>query len=156
MEVLELNPENGSEDQIDMIVEIVEKDCIGCTKCIQACPVDAIVGAAKQMHTRSLQMPVPVVICAFLYVLLIALFRFQCQNYLNIFHDLKTQTFCNDCGITTMVGQTQTLYQFHGGVVLEHHKSDSLTMKYGLSELPLAKNYIFLWKLAKEITPHQL
>ncbi|HAU94073.1 MAG TPA: electron transport complex subunit RsxB, partial [Alteromonas sp.] len=23
----------------------------GCTKCIQACPVDAIVGAAKQMHT---------------------------------------------------------------------------------------------------------
>ena len=51
MEVLELNPENGSEDPIDMIVEIVEKDCIGCTKCIQACPVDAIVGAAKQMHT---------------------------------------------------------------------------------------------------------
>ena len=25
--------------------------CIGCTLCIQACPVDAIVGAAKQMHT---------------------------------------------------------------------------------------------------------
>lgn len=30
---------------------IVEADCIGCTKCIQACPVDAIVGAAKYMHT---------------------------------------------------------------------------------------------------------
>jgi electron transport complex protein RnfB len=30
---------------------IVEADCIGCTKCIQACPVDAIVGAAKFMHT---------------------------------------------------------------------------------------------------------
>jgi electron transport complex protein RnfB len=30
---------------------IVEPDCIGCTKCIQACPVDAIVGAPKQMHT---------------------------------------------------------------------------------------------------------
>ncbi|MCB1603219.1 MAG: electron transport complex subunit RsxC [Gammaproteobacteria bacterium] len=42
-----------------------------------------------------------------------------------------------------MVGQTQTLYQFHGGVVLEHHKSDSLTN--GLSELPLAKKlYISL------------
>jgi electron transport complex protein RnfB len=30
---------------------IVEADCIGCTKCIQACPVDAIVGASKLMHT---------------------------------------------------------------------------------------------------------
>ena len=30
---------------------IVEADCIGCTKCIQACPVDAIIGAAKHMHT---------------------------------------------------------------------------------------------------------
>jgi Na+-translocating ferredoxin:NAD+ oxidoreductase subunit B len=30
---------------------IDEARCIGCTKCIQACPVDAIVGAAKQMHT---------------------------------------------------------------------------------------------------------
>ena len=29
---------------------IVEADCIGCTKCIQACPVDAIVGGAKHMH----------------------------------------------------------------------------------------------------------
>lgn len=30
---------------------VVEDDCIGCTKCIQACPVDAIVGGAKHMHT---------------------------------------------------------------------------------------------------------
>ena len=33
------------------VAVIVEADCIGCTKCIQACPVDAIVGAAKHMHT---------------------------------------------------------------------------------------------------------
>jgi electron transport complex protein RnfB len=29
---------------------VVEADCIGCTKCIQACPVDAIIGARKLMH----------------------------------------------------------------------------------------------------------
>ena len=50
VEVLELNPENG-EEEADQVVEIVEADCIGCTKCIQVCPVDAIVGAAKHMHT---------------------------------------------------------------------------------------------------------
>ena len=33
------------------IARIVEVDCIGCTKCLKACPVDAIVGAAGQMHT---------------------------------------------------------------------------------------------------------
>jgi electron transport complex protein RnfB len=30
---------------------IDEEECIGCTKCIKACPVDAIIGAAQQMHT---------------------------------------------------------------------------------------------------------
>ncbi len=50
VEILELNPENGAEE-LDQVVEIVEADCIGCTKCIQVCPVDAIVGAAKHMHT---------------------------------------------------------------------------------------------------------
>ncbi|NDB70751.1 MAG: RnfABCDGE type electron transport complex subunit B [Methylocystaceae bacterium] len=30
---------------------IREEECIGCTKCIQACPVDAIVGSAKMMHS---------------------------------------------------------------------------------------------------------
>jgi electron transport complex protein RnfB len=33
------------------VAVIDENLCIGCTLCIQACPVDAIVGAAKQMHT---------------------------------------------------------------------------------------------------------
>lgn len=34
-----------------MLAVIREHECIGCTKCIQACPVDAIIGAAKLMHT---------------------------------------------------------------------------------------------------------
>ena len=33
------------------IAYIREDECIGCTKCIQACPVDAILGSAKLMHT---------------------------------------------------------------------------------------------------------
>ncbi|MBW8369118.1 MAG: electron transport complex subunit RsxB [Arenimonas sp.] len=45
-----LNPDNG-EVKPPVVALIVEDDCIGCTKCILACPVDAIVGAAKQMHT---------------------------------------------------------------------------------------------------------
>ncbi len=47
---LPLNPEHGI-DKPRMLARIVEADCIGCTKCIQACPVDAIVGASKLMHT---------------------------------------------------------------------------------------------------------
>ena len=45
-----LNPVNGIEKPLEVAV-IDEALCIGCTLCIQACPVDAIVGAAKQMHT---------------------------------------------------------------------------------------------------------
>lgn len=36
---------------IRMLAVIDENNCIGCTKCIQACPVDAIVGATRAMHT---------------------------------------------------------------------------------------------------------
>jgi electron transport complex protein RnfB len=35
----------------DLVAVIREAECIGCTKCIQACPVDAILGGAKQMHS---------------------------------------------------------------------------------------------------------
>jgi len=45
-----LNPANGVE-QPRAIARIDEAVCIGCTKCIQACPVDAILGASKLMHT---------------------------------------------------------------------------------------------------------
>lgn len=45
-----LNEEHGEHSE-KTVVYIDEQVCIGCTLCIQACPVDAIVGAAKLMHT---------------------------------------------------------------------------------------------------------
>lgn len=48
--MIPLNPVNGIERERPVAV-IDESLCIGCTLCIQACPVDAIIGAAKQMHT---------------------------------------------------------------------------------------------------------
>ncbi|ABB09262.1 electron transport complex subunit RsxB [Burkholderia lata] len=48
--VIPLNPVNGSEHP-RAVAFIDESLCIGCTLCMQACPVDAIVGAPKQMHT---------------------------------------------------------------------------------------------------------
>jgi Na+-translocating ferredoxin:NAD+ oxidoreductase subunit B len=45
-----LNPANGAEGP-RRVALIDEARCIGCTLCIKACPVDAIVGAAKLMHT---------------------------------------------------------------------------------------------------------
>jgi electron transport complex protein RnfB len=46
-----LDNEYGFSTDIKTVAFIREDECIGCTKCIQACPVDAILGAAKQMHT---------------------------------------------------------------------------------------------------------
>ncbi|PXW22718.1 electron transport complex protein RnfB [Paraburkholderia caballeronis] len=48
--VIPINPVNGVE-RARPVAFIDEQLCIGCTLCMQACPVDAIVGAPKQMHT---------------------------------------------------------------------------------------------------------
>ena len=50
VEVMPLDEEHG-EESVTTVAFIREDECIGCTKCLQACPVDAILGAAKQMHT---------------------------------------------------------------------------------------------------------
>ncbi len=49
-EPLPLNPANGVEGP-ERVAVIDEDRCIGCVKCLPPCPVDAIVGARKQMHT---------------------------------------------------------------------------------------------------------
>lgn len=54
--ILQQDPEPLLADFIPRIkppsrVFINEAECIGCTKCIQVCPVDAIIGSTKQMHT---------------------------------------------------------------------------------------------------------
>lgn len=46
-----LDPECGKTPDTLHIARIEEIHCIGCTLCIQACPVDAIIGANKLMHT---------------------------------------------------------------------------------------------------------
>mgnify|MGYP006146590145 CR=1 FL=1 len=49
---VEAKPLNAAQtESIKRVAFIREDECIGCTKCIQACPVDAIVGASKLMHT---------------------------------------------------------------------------------------------------------
>ena len=53
-ELMGVEPEAlGEEAQasVKKVAYIREDECIGCTKCIQACPVDAILGAGKLMHT---------------------------------------------------------------------------------------------------------
>lgn len=45
-----LDPDRGPH-RAPQVAVIDEEACIGCTKCIRACPVDAIVGASKLMHT---------------------------------------------------------------------------------------------------------
>jgi len=54
--LLDINPEPYLDEmqqksKSSSLAMIREAECIGCTKCIQACPVDAIIGSARQMHT---------------------------------------------------------------------------------------------------------
>jgi electron transport complex protein RnfB len=47
---LPLNPANGTAGP-ELVAQIDEDICIGCTRCLPPCPVDAIIGAQRQMHT---------------------------------------------------------------------------------------------------------
>jgi len=48
--VLPLNPANGVA-AAPLVAQIDEEACIGCARCLPPCPVDAILGAPKRMHT---------------------------------------------------------------------------------------------------------
>lgn len=53
-ELLNVEPQALDEDKLTperKVAFIDEANCIGCTKCIQACPVDAIVGTTRALHT---------------------------------------------------------------------------------------------------------
>ena len=52
---LPLNPANGVEGP-PLVAQIDEDACIGCARCLPPCPVDAIVGASKLMHTVVLEL----------------------------------------------------------------------------------------------------
>lgn len=49
-EAIDPDPNRGNQKP-EQVAIIIEADCIGCTLCIAACPVDAIVGASRYMHT---------------------------------------------------------------------------------------------------------
>jgi electron transport complex protein RnfB len=49
-EAIDPDPSRGDQKP-EQVAVIIEPDCIGCTLCIAACPVDAIVGASRYMHT---------------------------------------------------------------------------------------------------------
>jgi H+/Na+-translocating ferredoxin:NAD+ oxidoreductase subunit B len=51
---LPLNPANGTETP-PLVAQIDEDACIGCARCLPPCPVDAIVGAHRHMHTVLLE-----------------------------------------------------------------------------------------------------
>jgi electron transport complex protein RnfB len=51
VEAKPLDADSGEHTDMPLVAIIDENTCIGCTLCIQACPVDAIVGSAKHMHT---------------------------------------------------------------------------------------------------------
>jgi len=47
-----IEPQQLQGEKKPKLVAFIHEDlCIGCTKCVQACPVDAIVGSTRQMHT---------------------------------------------------------------------------------------------------------
>ncbi|MBF0142608.1 MAG: electron transport complex subunit RsxB [Magnetococcales bacterium] len=49
--ILGVSPVAMEEEEGPKVAFVVEENCIGCTACIKACPVDAIIGANKQSHT---------------------------------------------------------------------------------------------------------
>ena len=51
VEPLDLDAEHGTEAEVKTVAYIREDLCIGCTKCVRACPVDAILGGPQFMHT---------------------------------------------------------------------------------------------------------
>lgn len=49
-DMLDIDPDSVGEVAAPVVAEINEAQCVGCTKCLKACPTDAVVGASGQIH----------------------------------------------------------------------------------------------------------
>jgi electron transport complex protein RnfB len=100
-----LNPANGSEQPLTAAL-IDEGVCIGCTLCIQACPVDAIVGAAKLMHTVLLDHCTGCELC-------VPPCPVDCIEMLEVSELVRRGARIPDAGLETRAARARGRYTFH-------------------------------------------
>jgi electron transport complex protein RnfB len=101
--VIELDSNRGNAPA--QVAFIREAECIGCTKCIQACPVDAIVGAAKLMHTVIIDECTGCDLC-------VAPCPVDCIDMLPL-HDIEVTPIVGDLAVNESQYQARTLKRNH-------------------------------------------
>jgi electron transport complex protein RnfB len=129
-----LSAEHGVEKP-KAVALIDEQTCIGCTLCIQACPVDAIVGAAKQMHTViaaqctgcELCLPPCPVDCISMEPIAESV-----ENWKWKYPVFKLTPAQEGSGMSAL----RKLFRFHGGVKPDYHKDASTRQPIAIAPIP--------------------